>query len=519
MYDIIIAGGKVADGTGAPCFRADVAVSGGVIAAVGDLANERAQKTLDAAGMIVAPGFIDLHAHADTCFLRDSSCASALYQGVTTQVSGQCGMSPFPLPKGEKEQTEAGRCGSFDAFVRRFEAEGCQMAVHQAMLVGHGSLRASAAGYEDRPVTRQELAHMKRLLEQDLRDGAWGMSLGLEYAPGFFADQSELASLAQVAAAYDGLVPCHMRSEGLAIDEAIDELIGIGRVSGAHVHVSHLKLDHFRVHGRAKQIWERLEAAKRAGVNVTADMYPFAASSTDLTIRCPKWSQEGGAQGVIRALNGPRRQEVVEGIRSHYFSAERAQTCLFSDDAGFWPEIVGRTLREVSEELLCMDDYAEAAAQVLLRTQGRASCIFFVMSEADMLYFLAQDIGVGSDGYALPGDPGQVGFRPHPRSFAAIAEFFRLARERKLCSLEEAVRRVTGKPAGIMGMKDRGLLRPGYAADITVFDAGRIAPRATYMNPVQLAQGVRHVLVGGGIALEDEKQTAYRGGKFLRKTR
>ena len=378
MHDIIITGGMLVDGTGAPCRAADVAVRGGVISAVGDLRGERAEKTLDASGLIVAPGFIDSHAHADTCFLGGSSCASALYQGVTTQISGQCGMSPFPAPAG---CTEPWRMESFDAFVRRFEESGYSMAVNQALLVGHGSLRAAVAGYDDRPVSGDELAQMKRLLERDLKDGAWGMSLGLEYSPGFFADGRELAALAEAAARYDGLVPCHMRSEGLAIDEAIDELAAIGRASGAHVHISHLKLDHFSVHGRAKEIWEKLERLRAGGVHITADMYPFTASSTDLTIRCPKWSQEGGAAGVVAALQGPRRQEVVEGIRRHYFSAERAETCLFSDDAGLWPEIVGRTLREVAQELLGTDDYAGAAAQVLLCTQGRAACIFFVMSE------------------------------------------------------------------------------------------------------------------------------------------
>lgn len=519
MHDIIISGGMIADGTGTPCFGADVAVRDGVITAVGDLRGECARKKLDASGLIVAPGFIDLHAHADTCFEQGGSCASALYQGVTTQVSGQCGMTPFPLTKGEAEQERTWSCSSFDTFVRRIETSGRTMAINQAMLTGHGSLRANVAGYEDRPVTDAELSEMKRLLARDLQDGAWGMSLGLEYSPGFFASRYELAALAQVAAQYGGLVPCHMRSEGLEIDAAIDELLDIGRASGAHVHISHLKVDNFRVHGRAPQVWARIEEAKRSGVNITADMYPFTASSTTLTIRCPKWSQEGGAQGVVQALQGSRRQEVIEGIRRHYFSAERADTCLISDDAGLWPQIVGRTLRQVSEELLGTSDYAQAAAQVLERTQGLASCIFFVMDESDMLYFLSRDIGVGSDGYALPGDPQKIGFRPHPRSFAAITEFFRLAREKRLCPLEEAVRRVTGKPAGIMGMRDRGIIRPGYAADITVFDAETIAPRATYMEPVQLAQGVRHVLVDGGIALLDGMQTDERRGQYLRKTR
>lgn len=517
MYDVVILGGMIADGSGAPMYRADVAVQAGKIAAIGDLTGAAAKKTLDASGMIVAPGFIDSHAHSDTSFLKDSSGASKLYQGITTEISGQCGMSPFPPVRGQAK--ELWNCESFAAFVAQFEESKYGMAVNQAMLAGHGSLRAGVVGLEDRTATARELEEMCGRLRQDLEDGAWGMSLGLEYSPGFFADRGELCELAKVAAQYDAPVTCHMRSEGLMIGEAIDELTQIGRESGAHVHISHLKVDNFRVHGRAAEVWAQIENARRAGVRVTADMYPFVASSTGLTIRCPKWSQDGGDEAVVRHLMGPCRNEVIEGIRTHYFNAERAQTCLFSDDAGGWPEIIGKTLRFVAEEYLHTTDYAEAAAEVLLRTKGKASCIFFVMSEQDMLYFLRQDIGIGSDGYALPGDEAKVGYRPHPRSYAAIAEFFRLARVHGLCSVEEAVRRVTSKPADLIGLADRGRLREGYAADITVFDAQHIAPRATYLNPIALAQGVRHVLVGGGVALEDGVQTAYRGGRFLRKAR
>jgi len=208
---------------------------------------------------------------------------------------------------------------------------------------------------------------------------------------------------------------------------------------------------------------------------------------------------------------------VVEGIRSHYFNAERAETCLINDDGGCWPEIVGKTLRFIAEEYLHTTDYAEAAAEILMRTRGGAGGIFFVMNEEDMLYFLNRDVLIGSDGYALPGDPKKLTSQPHPRSFAAVSEFMRLAREKKLCSLEEAVHRVTGRAADLMGMKDRGRLLPGMAADITVFDEKKIGPRATYLEPVQLSAGVVHMLVGGGIAMENGRQTEYRGGRFLRK--
>ncbi len=510
MEEIIIRGGTVVDGTGRAGYAADVAVKDGKISAIGDLRDVKAEKELDASGLIVSPGFFDAHSHSDTSFLRDGSSASKLYQGVTTEISGQCGSSPFPSEKGDEFQ-----CGSFDEFVRKFEESDYSMAVNQAVLAGHGSLRAAVVGYEDRKPTKEELEQMKSMLRRDLEAGAWGMSLGLEYAPGFFAEAEELTELAKVVREFDGLAPCHMRSEGLRIDEALDELLNVGRASGAHVHVSHIKLDNFRVHGRAKEVWEKIECARREGVNVTADLYPFTASCTSLSIRCPKWSKEGGA--LLENLAGPRRKEIVEGIRSHYFNAERAETCLINDDGGYWPEIVGKTLRFIAEEYLHTTDYAEAAAEILMRTRGGAGGIFFVMNEEDMLYFLKQDVLIGSDGYALPGDPKKLTSQPHPRSFAAVSEFMRLAREKKLCSLEEAVHRVTGRAADLLGMTDRGRLLPGMAADVTVFDAQNIGPKATYLEPVQLSAGVVHMLVNGGIAMENGKQTEYRGGRFLRK--
>lgn len=519
MEDIVIRGGMVADGTGSPAFRADVAVRDGKISAIGsDLSDLQAERLLDAEGCVVAPGFIDAHAHSDTSFLLDSSSASKLYQGVTTEVCGQCGGSPFPaLEKYCRIDEKEWVCSSFDEFVKRFESGGYSMAVNQAMLTGHGSLRAGVIGYAARAVTRDEMETMKRLLRADLEAGAWGMSLGLEYAPGCFADTDELSELASVVKEYDGLVPCHMRSEGLHIDEAIDELTEIGRRSGARVHISHLKLDNYQVHGRAAHVWNRIEAAGRSGVRISADMYPYTASCTTLTIRCPRWSQDGGDEATAAALQGPRRKEIIEGIRTHYFNAERAETCLICSDAGMWPEIVGKTLRCVAENILHTEDYAEAAADIIVRTHGHAWCIFFVMSEEDMLYFLSQDTGIGSDGRAFSADPAKVPGSPHPRYYGTVPEFFRIARERKICSVEEAVRRVTSKAADMIGLKDRGRLKEGMIADITVFDPLTIRPRAEYLNPVRLSEGVRHVIINGGIALENGAQTDYRGGQFLRK--
>ena len=271
--DIIIRGGTIIDGTGRPRFRGDVAIQEGKIAALGDLSHSRGRQELSAEGLIVAPGFIDAHAHSDTAFTRDDSGASKLYQGVTTEISGNCGDSPFPAAPGEKDPWQL---PSFSDFLDAFRERGCRMAVNQALLVGHGTLREAVIGEGNRAASPAEMAEMQRLLHRDLEAGAWGLSLGLEYAPGCFADQAELNALGQTVAEAGGIVTCHMRSEGLHIDSALAELAEIGRSSGAHVHASHLKLDNYTVHGRASQVWDFIERVNREGIQFTADTYPIS---------------------------------------------------------------------------------------------------------------------------------------------------------------------------------------------------------------------------------------------------
>ena len=524
MVDIIIRNGLVVDGSGKPGFRADIAVQDGRIAAIGELDHEKGTVELDAAGLVVAPGFIDAHAHSDTTFLLDDSGAAKLYQGVTTEVVGQCGDSPFPaLPermeamKREIADGENWYHESFADFCKHVSERNKKMTTNLALLVGHGCLRAGVIGYEDRPVTPAELEIMKTLLRRDLEAGAWGMSLGLEYSPGLFSTPDELNALGEVIEKYDGFVTCHMRNEGLGIADSIEELVQVGRSSGVRVHVSHLKIDNYKAHGRAAEVWAQLETARKEGVRITADMYPYTASSTSLSIRCPRWSREGGDGAVAQFLKGPRRAEILDSLRSHYFNAERAETCLFTNDGGYWPEIRGKTLRQVAEEYLNTTDYAEAAAEILVRTNGMTIGSFFVMSEKDMRYFLSQDISIGSDGFAYSGDPEKVPDIPHPRSYGAFSTFFRLVADENICSLEEAVRRVTSKTAEMLGIADRGLLKTGMAADITVFAPDEMAPRATFMDPIQLSVGVRHVIINGALAMRDGKQTDCRSGCILRK--
>ena len=261
MEDILLIGGTIVDGSGGKPYLADIVVKGGNISRIGDFKNTSAKTVLNCEGLCVSPGFIDAHSHSDISFLKDTSCASKLYQGITTEITGQCGSSPFPSLKDKLDKNEKWHFERFSDFVHAFENSPYSMAVNQAILVGHGSLRAGVIGYEDREASKDELEQMKFLLKRDLEDGAWGMSLGLEYSPGFFAGKEELTALSGVVKEFDGLVPCHMRNEGLEIESAINELVEIGKNTGAHVHISHLKIDNFRVHGKAEEVWRLIEKA------------------------------------------------------------------------------------------------------------------------------------------------------------------------------------------------------------------------------------------------------------------
>ena len=316
MVDIIIRNGLIVDGSGNPGFQADIAVQNGLIIAIGDLSKQIGKTELDASGLVVAPGFIDAHAHSDTSFLLDDSGAAKLYQGITTEVVGQCGDSPFPAlasrmdaMKRETADGENWYHTSFEDYYKHFRDSGKKMATNLALLVGHGCLRAGVFGYDDRPATPDELEAMKELLRRDLNAGAWGMSLGLEYSPGLFSTPEELAALGSVVKEYDGLIACHMRNEGLFIDKAIEELLNVGRESGAHVHISHLKIDNYKAHGRAPEVWALIQKAKAEGVNITCETGPHYALLDDSRL------MEDGRFKMNPPLRSPAdREAILEGL-------------------------------------------------------------------------------------------------------------------------------------------------------------------------------------------------------------
>lgn len=524
MYDLLIKNGTVIDGSGQPAYAADVAVENGKIAAIApEISEGLARETIDVKGLSVIPGIIDMHSHADLSFLDDERCQSKLYQGVTSELSGQCGSTAYPCPPEHLDRIEAyGRtsrgnfaAASLEAFAKGVEQRGDKMGTNQLPLIGHGVLRCGVMGYEDRTAGSHELEQMRRLLRADMEYGAWGLSLGLGYTPGLSSDTEELCRLGEEVAPFGGIVTSHMRNQSTGTPQALEEMYEIYRRSGAHVHIAHFKASG-AAQGRASEYIQNVHDAQKSGVNVTVDFYPYTAASSGVTNSFPKWSIQGGTHRAVEILTGggPDRERLMDALRSSFATQRQAESLLVSSTGGRLPEADGRTIWEISQLWGCTP--ADAVARLCVETNAGSACISFSMSQSDVDLMLRQnDFSVGSDGSALPLDPALNRGKPHPRNFGTFPRFLRLAREQGFCTPEVAVRRITGLTADTIGIKDRGYLRPGLVADIAVIDLNTVTDTATYQDPVRKPVGVVHVLMDGRFALRDGEQTEERLGKLL----
>ena len=528
MLDLILKNAVVYDGTGAPPFHGNIGIAQGKIAVLSQQPiAEEAKEIVDLGGLAAAPGFIDFHSHSDTTFLPDSRCQSKLFQGITSEVTGQCGYTVYPCKPEKLElmkefssvssKWDSYVSTSMAQFIEKAKSENRQMATNQLPMVGHGALRAGVMGFEGRKATAEELADMAALLDKEMADGAWGMTLGLGYAPGVFADQEELNAMGEVIAKYDGIIASHMRNQGAEIIAALEEMYEINRKTGAKVHISHLKSSGKEQWGWAPKIWEYIKQAQKNGIAVTADMYPYTAAATGITNILPKWTLEGGVAAAAARLASDQRGQILAELDHRFAEKEDGEAIYVVTTYGLCPEADGKNIYEMSQIWNCT--MSEAAARLMVETKGSADCIFFCMSEEDVLYFLRQEVTIGTDGCGMPLSKEENEGRPHPRHFATFPRFFRLVREEKLCTLEHAVYRATGLPAQIIGLQDRGLLKEGMVADITVFDPDTIADKATYENPFQKAEGIEYVLLAGEFAIHNGEQTEKRLGQFLLKNR
>ncbi|MBI4540858.1 MAG: D-aminoacylase [Gemmatimonadetes bacterium] len=497
QYDLIIKDGFVLDGSGDPWYRADIAIAGDRIVAVGDLTNAAAGRTIDARGLYVAPGFIDLHSHAGEGLATPelSPAQPLLAQGITTVVANPDGGGPVDLAAQKSELLRDG------------------LGINVAQYVGHGSVRRDVLGMQDRAPDAAELDRMRELVRRAMEAGAVGLSSGLYYAPGNYAATEEVIELAKVAAGYDGFYSSHIRDESdynIGVVAAVDEVIRVAREGGLPGNVTHIKVLGPRVWGQSSGIVERINAARAEGIEVWADQYPYAASGSGITgALVPRWAQVGGDTALVRRIDDPaERAKLRAGMRENLDrrgGADRLQFRRFEPD----PSIEGKTLGAVAKERRM--DPIELAMELL--KQGGASFVSHVLTEDDVETFMRPAwTAVGTDGDLVPMGQGS----PHPRSYGTYPRVIRrYVLERKVISLEDAIRKMTQLPATIGRLAGRGVIRPGAYADVVVFDLAKVQDKATYAEPHQLAEGMVYVLVNGQLALDEGKFTGAKGGQIL----
>lgn len=496
--DLLIRNGRVVDGSGNPWFLADVAVRGGRIVAVGKLGSYPTRRSLDAKGQVVAPGFIDVHAHVEQNLFTSPEARNYVHDGVTSVITGNCG----------------GSADNLRDFLHRVETD--HVSINVASLVGHNTVRKQVMGSVNRFAEPAEQRQMEALVEQAMREGAVGLSTGLIYLPGLYSNTDEVVGLAKAAARHDGLYASHIRDEGRKVVEAINEALQVGRAAHMPVQISHFKVSAPVNWGRSKETLAMVENARAQGLDVTIDQYPYTASSTSLSVMLPDWAVEGGDKDIRQRLADPAQhrriaQEILDNARKNQRpNFSYAVVARHAAD----PALNGKNLSEVNR-LKGRPASMEAEIETLLElmSAGGAQMVYHGMSEDDVRFIMRYPFNmVGADGGVQNGQGV-----PHPRSYGTNARVLgKYVREERVMPLEEAVRRMTSLAAQRFQLKDRGLLRPGYAADIVVFDPATIADKATFDNPHQFSAGISHVLVNGVLVVDEGRHTGERPGAALR---
>jgi len=520
-YSVVIKGGKIVDGSGNPWYMGDVAVDGDRIAKVGELGKYDAGKVIDAAGLLVTPGFIDVHTHTDSSFLVNPKADSKIRQGVTTEIAGNCGNSLAPITElgksfDRRELDELGIAfdwNSVSEYLTRLEKAG--MPVNLGTLIGHGTVRSSVMGYEARAPSASELEEMKALVDQGMGDGAFGLSTGIKYAPGVYADTQEIVELSKVVAKHGGLYATHIRNQGGKLIESIDESIVIGREAGCPVHIAHLKVKGRTNWGKSFNMLRVIDEARDEGVDVTYDQYPYVAASTGAFAITPKWAREGGVESFLERLKDPEeRKKIEEGVteQEDWTGSLKLQVCKFDPD----PSYEGKSIAEIAE--LRGKSRQAAMCDLLLEAGGRVPLILFFGWDPDVEAIMSHHaMMIGSDGSSLA-NYGELGKgKPHPRNYGAFTRFLgRYVLRKKVMSIEDGVRRMTSFPALRYHLEGRGLLKAGSYADVTVVNPKTLIDTADFQDPHQYGEGVEYVMVNGTLAIEKGEYNEALAGRTLR---
>ncbi|HUQ89470.1 MAG TPA: D-aminoacylase [Vicinamibacterales bacterium] len=524
-YEVLITNAQIVDGTGGPARTGSIAIAGGKIAAVGEV-NATAARTIDAKGRTVAPGFIDMHSHSDMPLITDGNGQSKIRQGVTTEVIGESGsIAPRKEASANQPWTD------FNGYFAAIEKGG--ISPNLLSYIGTGTVRELVIGEEDKKATSKNIADMQQIVSTAMSQGVFGVSSGLIYPPNAFANVAELGEVAK--AAKGGLYASHLRYDGLKLRDGIEEAIAIGERGGIPVHIFHIKVTGQKNFGRMKEAIALIEAARARGVRVTADQYPYVASSTSLTATIPPWAQDGGTEKLVARLKDKRERA---RIRKEMENTNPTWESRYQS-AGTWQNVqlaaIGRSGGGTDHAVSPNRKYegmrvAEAAKQagkdpfdfvfdLLIEERGSVGCVYFIIDEADLALAMKQPwVAVGSDGSSLAIEgPLRAGV-PHPRNFGTFPRVLgRYVRELKVIPLEEAIRKMTSLPASILGLSDRGTIKEGQWADVVIFNPATVADKATFEDPFQYPVGIDTVLVNGKVVLDEGKHTNARPGKVLKR--
>ncbi len=531
--DLVIKNGRIIDGTGNPWFKGDVGIANGRIVKIGTLRAEESTRVVDARGFVVAPGFIDMHSHSDFSPLINPRTESKVRQGITTEVTGNCGISAAPLNDFLKEEItkttpileEAGLkldWSTMKEYLCRLDEK--KMAINIVSLVGHGNVRAMVMKYDVRSPTKKELEEMRKVLAKALEEGAFGLSSGLIYPPGCYANTKELIELCKVVARYDGLYSSHIRGEGERLIDSVKEAIKIGEKAGVPVEISHHKAGGKASWGKVKRTLKMMERAREKGIEVTCDVYPYLAGSFGLDAMLPPNAYEGGVERLVERLKDEKtrqrlRREMTEGIEgwSSPLKAGGWDTTMIAYCEGH-PEFEGKTISEITQQKKL--DPFDFVFNLLIEEKASVAVIRFLMHEKDMLMVLKHPVSmIGSDSSARA-PYGVLGKgKPHPRSYGTFPRVLgRYVREEKVVTLENAVRKMTSLPAQKLKLRDRGLIREGMWADITIFNPKNVIDTATYSEPHQYPIGIEYVIVNGEVVIDNGEHTGELPGQALRRS-
>src|SRR5437016_12117576 len=530
QYDIIIRNGRVIDGSGRPGFNTDVAIKGDRVMRIGNLRGAKAKREIDARGQVVAPGFIDMLGQSETFLLIDPRAMSKVMMGVTTEITGE-GESIAPInDRILKEQEDFNRrfnltvdWRTLDEYFKRLGKQGA--GVNLGTFVGATQVREYVIGYDDRPPTPAELEQMKGLVADAMKDGALGLSTSLQYVPARFAKTDEIVELAKVAHQYGGIYITHQRSEANAIDDSMKEVFEIARRANIPAEIWHFKTAYKKNWGRMPEMLHRIEAARRQGLKITADVYPYVAGSTSLSACLPPWALESGTDRMISRLKDTATRE---RLKKEIGTDSRDWENIYLGSGGpsgiLIGSVVNRELeswqgKRLSEIAAAQKkDPLDALFDFIIADHGQTGAIFFMMQESDMQAALRSPfVSICTDSGARATDGPLAGSKSHPRGWGSYPRILgKYVRDEHLMPLELAIHKMTGLPASNVGLKQRGLVREGYFADITIFNPNTVIDRATFDDPNQYPVGINYVIVNGQIEVDNGKRTPAEAGRVLR---